>query len=86
MARKHANVYDAMLAGFMKLLLVICIGALTLSKFAGFEWCAAAGRSEDPRLPAADTDTALFLQVAHPGSPPRAHYPSEKPQASVSVV
>ena len=43
MARRHENVYDAMLAGFMKLLLVVCIGALTLSKFAGFEWCAAAG-------------------------------------------
>lgn len=39
MARRHENVYDAMLAGFMKLVLVICIGALTLSKFAGFEWC-----------------------------------------------
>eukprot|EP01043_Picozoa_sp_COSAG02_P032764 COSAG02_NODE_2203_length_9520_cov_14.356013_15_plen_80_part_00 len=39
---RHENVYDAMLAGFMKLLLVICIGALTLSKFAGFEWCVAA--------------------------------------------
>jgi hypothetical protein len=35
---KHANVYDAMLAGFVKLILVIAIGALTLSKFAGFEW------------------------------------------------
>ena len=44
MARKHDNVYDAMLAGFMKLILVICIGALTLSKFAGFEWYAASDR------------------------------------------
>ena len=39
---KHDNVYDAMLTGFVKLLLVMCIGALTLSKFAGFEWCAVA--------------------------------------------
>ena len=42
---KHANVYDAMLAGFVKLILVIAIGALTLSKFAGFEWWVAAPRA-----------------------------------------
>lgn len=52
MARKHTNVYDAMLAGFVKLLLVMGIGALTLSKFAGFEWCAAAACLDDPRLTA----------------------------------
>ena len=45
MVRKHDNVYDAMLAGFMKLILVICIGALTLSKFAGFEWYVASDRA-----------------------------------------
>ncbi len=47
--RQYNNVYDAMLAGFMKLCLVLGIAALTLSKFTGFEWCAPPCSSETAR-------------------------------------
>ena len=45
--RQYNNVYDAMLAGFMKLCLVLGIAALTLSKFTGFEWCAPSLQQRD---------------------------------------
>jgi hypothetical protein len=58
---KHTNVYDAMLAGFVKLILVIAIGALTLSKFAGFEWWV-----ESAALTAAAARRASRRALPHP--------------------
>ena len=40
MARAKKGVYEAIFTGLMKVFLVFGIGALSLGKFAGFEWCA----------------------------------------------
>ena len=70
--RQYNNVYDAMLAGFMKLCLVLGIAALTLSKFTGFEWCA----------PPCSSETARRSALLAP-SRPTAQQPSDTRAAAV---